>query len=161
MSRPSVRRFAAGLRAGFLALPGALALGCTREGENRGYREYQWEKRVCGGFACEQTPMCTCVSPLGTMGLLLTAPPACGLSPSLPPRAPPAGKRSEMLCSPLRHSFQGRRLLVIDLQSCYKSHAKGSLPRWLSTAASIVHGLAGLVASKGGFNHSLLLPDSI
>lgn len=66
-----------------------------------------------------------------------------------------------MLCSPLCHCFQGRRLLVIDLQPHYKSHAEGSLPCWLLTAASILHGSASLVTSKGGFNHSLPLPDGI
>lgn len=108
--------------------------------------------------ACEQSPMC--ILP-GDHGAPVDGPLSCGLSPSLPPWAPPAGKRSEMLCSPLHHCFQGRRLLVIDLQPCYKSRAEGSLPRWLSTAASILHGSASLVASKGGFNHSLPLPDGI
>ena len=54
-----------------------------------------------------------------------------------------------MLCSSRRCCFQGRRLLVIDLQPCYKSRAKGSLLRWLSTAASIPHGSASPFAGEG------------
>lgn len=66
-----------------------------------------------------------------------------------------------MLRSPLRHCFQGWRLLVIDLQPCYKSGAEGSLPCWLSTAAAILHGLASLAASKGSFHRSLPLQGGI